>query len=447
MSHPKLRVELPIYPITRGSVPFVSFHHTFTNRGAFALSQSRVLADASNSEPGPEQKASNGTFLPTVCRLNSSELIMSLKLHQFALLFLCMSHLGLSDSTGNLDQIPAMIGNLDLSDSETSDYQRNHRGLNRRHYANVIDQSLSLSPINGRDETSYDHGDHDEVIFLDKECCAHDGSYANHLRKELILEQQCLVENKHVSGIRTIDDDFYFFLQWDTNNAEDCLDGMSIDFESFCISKIEYEQTVSISNSYGCVAERMPTDSGAWWMDDIDGDNKEGTYSSPYFDANNLIVYVVDTVVNLEHEHFDHIPDANKEYLGTVYVGDTNGDHGTHVTGSIVGHNYGVIRDPSVTVKTCNAFPYGSGSISTVLECIELIEDDLETETEKNHDVRAVINLSLTSNGCYAWFDAEFQHSMSWKCTYLSILNVLIHSTHALMHSYRVGRDRGGGGR
>lgn len=213
---------------------------------------------------------------------------------------------------------------------------RQERNLNVKHYPNVISDTLPLLPINGRDETLYDHLDHDEVVFLDADCAQNDKMYADHLRRELLLEQQCLLENAQYPGITEADGHFYFLLQWDTSNDIDCLHGITIDFEAFCISKIEYEQIFTPS-SYECVADSIPNYNGVWFFDDIEGDINDGLYSSPYFDANNLIVYVVDTATNLQHEHFDHIPNGNKEYVGTYYSSDTNEDHGTHVTLSEIG--------------------------------------------------------------------------------------------------------------
>merc|ERR1719334_2251701 len=169
---------------------------------------------------------------------------------------------------------------------------------------------------------------------------------------------------------------------------------------------IEYEQIVNVTD-YSCDTETVSNLVGLWWMDDIEGDENDDEYSYPMFDANNLIVYVIDTATNLEHEHFDHISDSNKEYLGTItnYTGD---NHGTHVTGSIVGQHYGVIRDPNVKVKVCDAFPYGSGTTSTVLECVQYVSADLEAEKSNNDDVRAVINLSASRSGCVAYYDLDF---------------------------------------
>ena len=92
-------------------------------------------------------------------------------------------------------------------------------------------------------------------------------------------------------------------------------------------------------------------------------------------------------------------------------------------SGSIVGQYYGVIRDPGVTVKTCNGLPFGSGSTSTVLECVQDCVDDLQSERNSDPDGRAVINLSLGGEGCYGWFDGLFQDCMYIQtvqsCSYL----------------------------
>ena len=55
----------------------------------------------------------------------------------------------------------------------------------------------------------------------------------------------------------------------------------------------------------------------------------------------------------LHHEHFEHISDANKKYLGDWGIEDFD-DHGTHVAGLIVGKKYGVIQDNRVMVRSCS---------------------------------------------------------------------------------------------
>ena len=77
-----------------------------------------------------------------------------------------------------------------------------------------------------------------------------------------------------------------------------------------------------------------------------------------------------------------------------------------------MGQHYGVIQDPAVKVRTCNKFPYGVGYISYTIECLEYIIQDLEAEKAVNPDVRGVINLSIGSSGCYAWYDTQILESM-----------------------------------
>merc|ERR1711892_151536 len=105
------------------------------------------------------------------------------------------------------------------------------------------------------------------------------------------------------------------------------MDDIAIDFEAYCISKIEFEPIVHEEGAaMQCVDYSIPSnDFGAWFLDDIQGDPNGftanyydgGTYSAPYFKDNNVVIYVLDSVVNLDHAHFSHIPAANKETLGT----------------------------------------------------------------------------------------------------------------------------------
>ena len=228
------------------------------------------------------------------------------------------------------------------------------RGLNQEHFIHVMDVSAPLLPIGGRNETLYDHAERDEVVFLDKEC-ARNESYADHLRRELLVEQRCLFENDHLPGIVDGDNYYHFYLKWNDSNAVDCTQGVVIDFEAFCISFIEYEPIYhQYDINYECNAEDAPDNAGSWWMDDITG-NGDGVYSFPKFDLDdfNLIVYVVDGLPMLAHEHFDHIDGLHKRYL-VGYDPTEMSDHGTHVAGLIVGKTYGVIHDDRVILRACS---------------------------------------------------------------------------------------------
>ena len=324
------------------------------------------------------------------------------------------------------------------------------RGLNQEHFENVLDISQPLLPIGGRDETLYDHSDHNEVVFLDKEC-ARNESYADHLRRELLLEQRCLFENDHLPGIVNGDNYYHFYLQWNDSNAVDCTQGVVIDFEAFCISFIEYEPILH-PEGYQCSSKGQPEES--WWMDDITGDfgdTQNDIYSFPTFDDFNLIVYVVDTYTRLDHDQFAYI--NNKEYLGDTTLADGSlAHHGTLVTGLIVGEDYGVIRDENVKLKVCSfvvcilylplllfisssLYPAGCRNqkdceSSWVEACLIEFGYDLESEQlSAQKKLRAVINMSLGSkgSGCarhYEWLFTQcmwfIQKYIIRKCPYSS---------------------------
>jgi len=279
----------------------------------------------------------------------------------------------------------------------------NDRQLNQEQFENVLTISQPLLPVGGRDETLYDHAEHDEVVFLDK-ACARNVSYADHLRVELLSEQRCFHENEVLPGIVGGQEYYHFYLQWNSSNAIDCANGVVIDFEAFCISFIEFEPVMTVADEGECRGTAIPNEDGTWFLDDFEGDTNDGIYSSPYFDDNNLIVYVVDTYTDLSHEHFDHIPDSKKKYLGTRNDPFAN-DHGTHVTGSIVGNKYGVIRDPAVMLRVCNACVLNAdgtvGCASAWIEaCLIAFHDDLESQQQGDSKKRGVINMSLRGAGC-----------------------------------------------
>ena len=114
--------------------------------------------------------------------------------------------------------------------------ERVRRRLNTEPFAGTLSVIAPLLPINGTDETLYDHAEHDEVVFLDAQC-ARNASYAEHLRQLLIEEEDddCLIENPFMPYALSTDDYFYFYLKWNANNAEDCAAGITIDFEAFCM--------------------------------------------------------------------------------------------------------------------------------------------------------------------------------------------------------------------
>jgi len=67
-----------------------------------------------------------------------------------------------------------------------------------------------------------------------------------------------------------------------------------------------------------------------------------------------------------------------------------------------------------VTIKTCNAFPYGAnGLTSTIIACLEDITKDLSSERTNHSNVRAVINLSFNSAGCELGFDDLFKEAIA----------------------------------
>ena len=340
------------------------------------------------------------------------------------------------------------------------------RGLNQEHFENVLDVSLPLLPIGGRDETLYDHAEHDEVVFLDKEC-ARNESYADHLRRELLLEQRCFFENAILPGIVDGDNYYHFYLQWNDSNAVDCTQGVTIDFEAFCISMIEYEPIFYRDDlRYECDSEPAPTEDGTWWINDITaGSANQDDYYYPYViedDDFNLIVYVVDTLVMLDHEHFEHIRD--KKYLGdhdpTLYD-----HHGTHVAGLIVGDPYGVIQDKRVKLRACSFVlcvlcvfylvaglsplhfllclsvadgctkPDKSCPASSIQNCLELILGDFKEEhanTAADKVLRGVINISIGAAGC-----GRNYFTLITECMCTLVLEV-VNLSHSVLRRYTV---------
>lgn len=107
-------------------------------------------------------------------------------------------------------------------------------------------------------------------------------------------------------------------------------------------------------------------------------------------DGKNVIVYVIDTGIYIEHKDFNGRAKWGKSFLENVEDTDENG-HGTHCAGIIGGEKYGMCKHCSlIAVQVLNKF--GVGSISTVLAGIEWVIGERQQTVGK---IPFVINMSL----------------------------------------------------
>ncbi|PVV04303.1 hypothetical protein BB560_001198 [Smittium megazygosporum] len=115
--------------------------------------------------------------------------------------------------------------------------------------------------------------------------------------------------------------------------------------------------------------------------------------------ADDVVAYVVDTGVNINHVDFE----GRATWGKTVPAGDTDRDangHGTHVAGTIAGKTYGVAKKAKiVAIKVLGS--NGSGSISDVIKGIEFAASDHKQRSQalakssSSGRAKSVANMSL----------------------------------------------------
>ena len=112
-----------------------------------------------------------------------------------------------------------------------------------------------------------------------------------------------------------------------------------------------------------------------------------GNKSFSDFDRTNVNIYVLDTEVNINHPEFNYL--TTKVNLGGQMVG---GDHGTHVTGTIMGETIGVLRDPNIELYTWGACGTWFCALDDILNGLITFINHLNNT---NGTKRGVINMSL----------------------------------------------------
>jgi len=128
----------------------------------------------------------------------------------------------------------------------------------------------------------------------------------------------------------------------------------------------------------------------SWGLDRVDQKDLplDGFLNAPY-QGNDVIAFVIDTGLYKEHNEFQfQFQDDGYDFVDDDYdPADCNG-HGTHVSGTITGINYGVSQATVIPVRVlgCN----GIGKWSYVLDSLDWV-----AEFMKNSTARAVINMSL----------------------------------------------------
>jgi subtilisin family serine protease len=269
---------------------------------------------------------------------------------------------------------------------------RVRRRLNTVPHENVLSEIAPLLPVADEDETLVNRDGHNEVIYMDK-TCAGDADRARHLFASLLEdEDDCLVANSINAVLNENYDDYFFFLEW-VNNAgapdEDCVNGIEIDMEAYCISRVEFEQIYELDATHRpfCAPQ-----SGPWWNlrqldDESDFPAAYTGYHYSNFQDEQLNVYVLDEAVNINHDEFSHL--TTKQILGGY---GQSGNHGTHVSGTIIGKNYGILRDSSIGLYTYGICGSGGCPWSYITAGLNAVIAHLKLTTTTK---RGVINMSI----------------------------------------------------
>lgn len=170
------------------------------------------------------------------------------------------------------------------------------------------------------------------------------------------------------------------------------------------IRALEFVAYVEADQEVSLVVDQT---NATWGLDRIDQRDLplNSTYTYDY-DGTGVNVYVLDTGIRTSHNEFGGRASVGFDALGGNGL-DCHG-HGTHVSGTIGGANYGVAKDVnlfSVRVLNCN----GSAPLSTVISGIDWVT--------ANHADPAVANMSL-GGGPSTSLDNAVRNSINAGVTY-----------------------------
>lgn len=130
---------------------------------------------------------------------------------------------------------------------------------------------------------------------------------------------------------------------------------------------------------------------GSWGIDRIDqrDNNYDGQYNPP-FDGSGVIVYVMDSGVELEHPMLkDRVAYTKNTYNPDEEAFDCHG-HGSHVIGTVGVENYGVATGATLVAMRPFNDSCGAGTHESFVGAIEFAVSDSQAKGK-----RAVVNMSL----------------------------------------------------
>ena len=117
-----------------------------------------------------------------------------------------------------------------------------------------------------------------------------------------------------------------------------------------------------------------------------------------------VVVYVIDSGVNIHHQEFEGRAKWGKTFLASEGHRDLHG-HGTHVSGTIASRKYGVAKKAEIiSVKVLNRL--NKGNMATFIAGLQWVEGDASLRAQGAGHKGTVINMSLGGANSRAMDDA-----------------------------------------
>ena len=165
------------------------------------------------------------------------------------------------------------------------------------------------------------------------------------------------------------------------------LNGFSADLNYQTLQDLENNPEVkSIEKSYKVIPISIQSPTSSWGLDRVDERNRVLDQQYHYnYTGKGVHVYVLDTGIHYSHTEFKNRIGNGKDFRQNDNISNDEGGHGTHVSGTILGTNYGIAKDAVVhPIKVLNN---NGGTIDGVIAGIDWIIN--------NHTKPAVINMSI----------------------------------------------------
>ena len=171
-------------------------------------------------------------------------------------------------------------------------------------------------------------------------------------------------------------------------------DTKELELDDYCIYRIEENEDIQISGGINqCVTRKV--EESLWNLDQGYPAESNTTAYIEYdfsFDPN-MVIIVMDSGIDISHPEFNGI---SYQRIFDPYPNTSLGSHGTHVTGTICGENYGVVRAKGtkielVDVRLCDST--NTGSYPVAFNGLDAIINYLDTIYPR----KAIINHSWSA--------------------------------------------------